>query len=1343
MRYVFLFLLGGFLFPGGVAADNYALKFTAGGQYVELHQTTTSIAWTAEFWLYKYASKNYSSLMNGATSKIMLESWNNAHKIGLTRKGVADWAFNYVVPLNQWTHIAMVCDGTSTKLYVNGVLTDEMAHAAPLPLLSLGMAAETPWVIMDEVRLWNITRTATEIAGNMDHSVDVSAPGLIGYYYFDDRNGEATDLSPSQMPGIIHGAVYVKNDNPDFTTTLPAMKITEVKAENYNEYFVVPGSRDQDLLRVTVSVAGVTDPLQVTDLSFTLDGTSDLAAIDSVAVYGTGTSPVFSTADLFAGKIEKTGGEFTFSGATRLLPGDNYFWLACDVAAAAPPGAVLDAICSGMVAGGVTYVPADGDPPGHRVVRSSIPAQPAYRGAVIPLPQQMVIDTGKKFLLTPATAVVVSDTTYGEGEKAAAFLRRATGYPFPVTVGGDAAGNISLALLPAYNDTLGKEGYRLQVDDQGVRIEANTTAGIFYGFQTLRQLLPAATESPTAVTGVRWDVPWVKITDWPRYSWRGMHLDVSRHFFGVDFVKEYLDIMAMNKLNRFHWHLTDDQGWRIEIKSKPKLQSIAAWRTCNGVKYGGYYTQEQIREIVHYADSLHIMIIPEIEMPGHTIEVLAAYPELSCTTDTSDHGGPFSVRCGAGISSHIFCAGKDATFQFIEDVLTEVADLFPGPYIHLGGDEAVKTQWQQCRDCQARMAAEGLANEQQLQRWFMEQVGDFLATKNKQWIGWSEITWGGVPEGSTVMSWLGEGAAVAAARAGHDAVLTPSNTLYLNKPNTDLPEEPPGQGRTPITLQQVYFYDPMPEGLTPQQQEHILGPHGCLWTEWISAYDHAEYMILPRLLALAEIGWTARSDDYNAFLRRVYPQYERFALLGYNARKLVFPGDVLPDRIVTCEDADSIVLKADVPADSYYWNDEKNTTVDSIVVHRSGTYKCYVGFMGETRMVSTEVVFNRPAGKPEVDTTGTAWVVLGDADSWLWFDSLGTLVAVGDTFRPPGGGLTTAYSVAGVSLVSKKGAVHITDKTYAKMNKSDFLNDAPAFSFEGWFNIHGYDRYDRLFSKTLTNSNRIAAELADGRILFEVARATNAYGMTGEGTLPTDGWHHLAFVFDGSGQNNEERLKVYIDGQESPLTFTGTIPEITTNSPIPFTIGFASANPNMDFTEVSIWDRALSQNEVLGHMHMELSGNETGLVYYLKTEETEGNVLENSSRNNQYGAVLVNMLQDTRETGYLDLMLFGCESERWNISDVATTLHTPRLQGRMTIAPNPSDGNFSVSLSMPGNGKTHLAVYNMYGKRLLTKDLGNGRTFRITLSLSFLPPGTYILEAARGDLFRRKIFIKQ
>ena len=316
-------------------------------------------------------------------------------------------------------------------------------------------------------------------------------------------------------------------------------------------------------------------------------------------------------------------------------------------------------------------------------------------------------------------------------------------------------------------------------------------------------------------------------------------------------------------------------------------------------------------------------------------------------------------------------------------------------------------------------------------------------------------------------------------------------------------------------------------------------------------------------------------------------------------------------------------------------------------------------------------------------------------------------------------------------------------KTYARLDDSDFLNDATAFSVAGWFNIHDYDTWNKLFSKTLTNSNRTAVELADGKIYFEVARSTNSYGVTAAGAIPAEGWHHLAFVYDGNGRDNAERLKIYIDGEEMPLSYTGTIPEKTTNVPFPFTFGQVSANPDMAFTEVSVWNRPLSRAEVQAYRQMRLSGTEEGLVYYLKTEEKEGSVLENSCRNDNYTAMVVNMLSDTRYTDYLSLMLYGCIGEMWRVSDVATFWDTPRRQGGLTVMPNPNDGNFRVSMVLPGTGVIRVSVYNIYGNLLYREEIPGGAALNKTLSLSHLSPGSYILEVARGEYYRQKLFVKQ
>ncbi|MBE0679008.1 MAG: beta-N-acetylhexosaminidase, partial [Bacteroidales bacterium] len=407
--------------------------------------------------------------------------------------------------------------------------------------------------------------------------------------------------------------------------------------------------------------------------------------------------------------------------------------------------------------------------------------------AIIPLPVQIEV-AGGAFILQPSTRI-----NYTGGNEAAAvaehlagLLRPVTGFALKASEGN--GGDIRLLI-----DTSGvwkPEEYRLTVKKRNVTLTAATPDGLFRGVQTIRQLLPPQIESSILVSDVKWTMPCVSVTDYPRFEWRGMHLDVSRHFFDVEFIKRYIDILALHKLNVFHWHLVDDQGWRIEIKKYPRLTETGAWRVDRedrpwnarepqqpGEKatYGGFYTQEEIKEIVAYAAERYITVVPEIEMPAHVGSALAAYPEYSCT------GGPFTVPPG-GVwpITDIYCAGKEETFTFLEDVLTEVIELFPSQYIHIGGDEADKTEWRRCPECQARIRKEGLGDEDELQSYFIKRIEQFLISKGRKLIGWDEILQGGLAPEATVMSWQGFEGGITAARSGHHAVMTPVSHCYFN-----------------------------------------------------------------------------------------------------------------------------------------------------------------------------------------------------------------------------------------------------------------------------------------------------------------------------------------------------------------------------------------------------------------------------------------------------------------------------------------------------------------------------------------------------------------------------------
>lgn len=448
-----------------------------------------------------------------------------------------------------------------------------------------------------------------------------------------------------------------------------------------------------------------------------------------------------------------------------------------------------------------------------------------------------------------------------------------------------------------------EEGYRLKVSRKSLVLTATSGHGLFYGIQTIFQLMGAEIcRHNLPMTYKEWEIPCVEIVDYPRYSYRGMHLDVCRHFFPVSFVKKYIDLLAMYKMNTFHWHLTDDQGWRIEIKKYPGLTATGAWRVDHedlpwnerppqkpGEKatYGGFYTQDEIRDVVRYAAARYINIIPEIEMPAHCVSALAAYPQLSCT------GGPFTVPTGSYWPNiDIFCAGNDSVFTFLQDVLTEVMDLFPSNYIHIGGDEADKTNWKTCQKCQERMRSEGLKDENELQSYFIKRIEKFIISKNRKLIGWDEILEGGLAPEATVMSWRGIEGGIAAARQGHDAIMTPTSHCYLDYYQADPAFEPKAIGGF-VTLRKVYFYEPTPEELNKKEARHILGVQGNLWTEFINDPSHVEYMVLPRMIALAEVGWSQKNArDWDDFRLRLREQYLRLHKMRVNFSQGSFKVDV-------------------------------------------------------------------------------------------------------------------------------------------------------------------------------------------------------------------------------------------------------------------------------------------------------------------------------------------------------------------------------------------------------------------------------------------------------------------
>lgn len=540
------------------------------------------------------------------------------------------------------------------------------------------------------------------------------------------------------------------------------------------------------------------------------------------------------------------------------------------------------------------------------VVPAASPRQSGDISPIIPAPHRADAQKGF-FRLTPETKIGYSEPGAGLefiSGYLAKILRSSTGYKLPVKEGMEKPQDNSIYFEFVSDLGLGDEGYRLDVGRKNVRIGASAPSGFFYAVQSLLQLMPAPVYGGKKIKNIPWKIPAISVSDRPRFSWRGMHLDVSRHFFPAGFIKTYIDMLAMHKMNVFHWHLTDDQGWRIEIKKYPKLASVAAWRADRedrlwddrepqrpgeAATYGGFYTQEEIKEIVRYASERHVTIVPEIEMPAHAGAALAAYPEYSCT------GGPFTVPPG-GVwpITNLYCAGNDSTFEFLESVLSEVIDLFPGRFIHVGGDEADKSEWKKCPKCQSRMNLEDLKDESELQSYFIKRMEKFIISKNRRMIGWDEILEGGLAPEATVMSWRGMEGGITAARMNHDVVMTPGSHCYFDYYQGKPDYEPPAIGGY-TALSKVYGFEPVPDSLRAEQAGRILGAQANIWTEFIPDPAQVEYMALPRMAALAEVLWSPKEmRDWDRFVPRVILQMDRYSALKYNYSKSAYLVSISP-----------------------------------------------------------------------------------------------------------------------------------------------------------------------------------------------------------------------------------------------------------------------------------------------------------------------------------------------------------------------------------------------------------------------------------------------------------------
>jgi hexosaminidase len=517
-------------------------------------------------------------------------------------------------------------------------------------------------------------------------------------------------------------------------------------------------------------------------------------------------------------------------------------------------------------------------PPGDSVVAVS----------VVPQPESLTVGRGQ-FKLTANTVIYADAGVADLARRFGASLGPATGFSIPVRGGAATAATGIRIIRDARLTRLGNEGYELVVSPRLVTVRAREPAGAFYGLQTVRQLLPPEVFREARVDSVSWTVPAVRIVDRPRFTWRGAHLDAGRHFMPKEFVKKYIDLLALQKMNSFHWHLTEDQGWRIEIKKYPRLTQVGAWRTqtlvghqpgddsttwqYDGKRHGGFYTQDDVREIVAYARDRFVNVVPEIEMPGHAVAAIAAYPELGVT------GQPVDVGTRWGVYANILNA-DESTVTFMQDVLTEVIALFPSRFIHVGGDEADKALWKTSPRIQERIRELGLKDEHELQSWFIRRMDAFLTERGRRLVGWDEILEGGLAPGATVMSWRGTKGGIEAARSGHDVIMAPTSHTYLDYyQSRNTLGEPLAIGGF-LPLETVYSFEPVPAELEPEHQARILGGQGQLWTEYLEGPKQVEYMAFPRLTALAEVLWSQKTRrNYTDFLTRLDEHLRRLSIL--------------------------------------------------------------------------------------------------------------------------------------------------------------------------------------------------------------------------------------------------------------------------------------------------------------------------------------------------------------------------------------------------------------------------------------------------------------------------------
>lgn len=516
--------------------------------------------------------------------------------------------------------------------------------------------------------------------------------------------------------------------------------------------------------------------------------------------------------------------------------------------------------------------------------------------SVVPLPQEITQGKGDAFVIEPTTLIVcdmTSTVAKRDAEMLASWLKDITGMSLQLSAKAAKQPAIQLVIDPKID---GAEAYLMEVTKKGLKIKAQTNDGLFYGIQTLRKSVANIVAEGTHAEAVT--LPAATINDKPRFGYRGMMLDCSRHFFSVDFVKKYIDLIALHNMNTFHWHLTDDQGWRIEIKKYPRLTEVGGWRTGtvigynsmvdDSVRYGGYYTQAEAREIVAYAAQRHITVIPEIDMPGHMKAALTAYPELGCT------GGPYEVGHRWGVYRDILCMGNEKVYTFCEDVLSEIMDIFPSTRIHIGGDEAPKDVARDCPKCQAMMQREGL-NIDNCQGYFTNRIEKFLNGHGRSIVGWDEILAGNINQSATIHAWRGIEHAVVAANKGHDVILSPTAFCYFDYTQIPKPDShhEPSNVNPGLTVEKVYSLDPAPEGIPEEALSHILGVQANLWTEYVVCPNQVEYMVLPRMAALCEVQWTTAPKNYDNFVARLTRLTRLYRIYNYTYARHLWPDELV------------------------------------------------------------------------------------------------------------------------------------------------------------------------------------------------------------------------------------------------------------------------------------------------------------------------------------------------------------------------------------------------------------------------------------------------------------------